>query len=70
MALVKLIRTGQAVVEWDVEDGTSVGAFLTARGVDYAGKTLSLNGESVSADAVIDGDSQLLVTGAVKGGNA
>jgi len=68
--LVKLIRTGQAVQEWDVTGGTTVGAFLAERGVDTSGKSLVLNGRAVDVGASITEDSQLLVTGAVKGGIA
>ena len=66
--LVKVIRVGEAVVDYHLEAATTVGAFLDAHGISAEGRSLVLNGEAVTREATISGDATLLLAPAVKGG--
>lgn len=68
MALIKVIRVGQPVVDFNVETGTTLGDFLTANGLSTDGVALVFNGANASAESLVMGDSTLLLAPAVKGG--
>ena len=69
MAFLRVITPGNPVNEYVIDEGTTIGAFVNANGINLNGRAIVLNGVDATLDTQINGDSQLLLVAAVKGGN-
>lgn len=64
---VKIVRIGQASVEYAHESGVKVKDILATAGVDASGASLKFNGTSVTMESKVTTSGDLLISKAIQG---